>query len=325
MVSINRTLTERTFLIVMDPITEILSKYTFAEDQPVALLRESSDNIVYVVGNTEKRILRVGKKTALTEVAFEHEVLERLKNNSVPVPAWVLTKSGDVCAQTIDGRVAVVFGNVRGYHASFDSEYTTSDHAFSAGRTLGLIARSGENFVPRHSRTRTVYSELERALTHEKEISTNLEGGAQFIKEVRSIIELTKQCVTPEGLLHNDYRPGNVFFSDQENISGVIDFDWSCMGPLIKDVAHGAMEWSFQDGESEPNQETFNSFISGYNSSAKHPFTDQVEIYLWAMQAALADTATFFCDRLNTDSSIRRISSSFMYRKYLYFSNRYNQ
>ena len=309
----------------MDPITETLSKYSLAENEPVALLRESSDNIVYMVGNTDKKILRVGKKTALTEVAFEHDVLERLENNSVPVPAWVLTKSGDICAQTTDGRVAVVFGNVPGYHASFDGELSTNKHAFSAGQILGLIARAGEDFVPQHSRTRTVYSELEKALTHEKEISTYLEGGAQFIKEVRSIIELTKRYVTPEGLLHNDYRPGNVFFSDPENISGVIDFDWSCMGPLIKDVAHGAMEWSFQDGESEPNQETFSRFISGYNSSAKRPFTDQVEIYLWAMQAALADTATYFCDRLGTDSSIRRVSSSFMYRKFLYFSSKYTQ
>ncbi|MBP6868841.1 MAG: phosphotransferase [Candidatus Pacebacteria bacterium] len=307
----------------MDEIEKVISEYQLAEHAPCILLRESSDNRVYTAGSTNKKILRIGKKLSVPEIHFEHQALRTLEEKAVPVPKLILTKSGDIYVETVEGEVAVMFSFVEGYHANFDGEVPISEHTFTAGATLGMIAKAGEDFIPEHARARTVYSELERALTLRNEIETSLEGGAQLIEEIKSILELTKETTSPYGLLHNDFRPGNVFFADPKTVSGVIDFDWSCMGPLIKDLAHGAMEWSFKDGESAPNQEAFDNFIAGYNSTAIHSFTDMREIYLWTTQSALADTATFFCDRLNTDSTVRKLSSSYMYRKYLYFSDKY--
>lgn len=310
-------------MMYMDEIEKVISEYQLAENAPCVLLRESSDNRVYAVGSTDKKILRIGKKLSVPEIHFEHQVLRTLEDNGVPVPKWILTKSGDIYVETAEGEVAVMFGFIDGYHAGFDNEHRVLEHAFTAGAMLGMMTKAGEDFIPEHARARTVHSELERALTLRNEIETSLEGGAQLIEEIKSILELTKENTSPDGLLHNDFRPGNVFFSDPKTVSGVIDFDWSCMGPLIKDLAHGAMEWSFKDGESMPNQEAFDNFIAGYNSTAIHSFTDMREIYLWAMQSALADTATFFSDRLNTDSTIKKVSSSYMYQKYVYFSDKY--
>lgn len=301
-------------------IESIISNYKIGEQEPVVLLRESSDNRVYVIGDTNRKILRIGKKLSVPEIFFEHEVLTTLRDSGVPVPEWAVTKSGDIYVETAEGEVAVMFGFIDGYHAGFDNEDSMAVHAFSAGATLGKIARTGEGFVTKHSRTRTAYSELERALTHRRELEESLEGGVELIQGIERIIELTKEQDTPFGLLHNDFRPGNVFFSDPETVSGVIDFDWSCMGPLIKDLAHSAMEWSFKDGANGPDEVAFSNFIAGYNSTASNAFTDLKEIYLWAAQSALADTATFFCDRLNTDSAIKKVSSSYMYQKYLYLT-----
>lgn len=309
----------------MTVLAEIVSKYIQVEQLPVTLLRESSDNRVYAVGNTDKKILRIGKKLSAPEIFFEHEVLTTLKSSGVPVPEWVVTKFGDIYVETAEGEVAVMFGFVDGYHPGHDNKDSIAEHAFTAGATLGMIARAGESFVSEHSRARTVYSELERALTYRKELEESLEGGVEIIQEIEKIIELTKEHGGSFGLLHNDFRPGNVFFSDSKTVSGVIDFDWSCMGPLIKDLAHGAMEWSFKDGANGPDENAFSNFIAGYNSTASNTFTDLKEIYLWAAQSALADTATFFCDRLNTDSTIKKVSSSYMYQKYLYFSDKYGE
>lgn len=309
----------------MDEIEKVISEYQLAENAPCILLRESSDNRVYAVGCTDKKILRIGKKLSVPEIHFEHQTLRTLRDSGVPVPEWVVTKSGDIYVETAKGEVAVMFGFIDGYHAGFDNEHLVSEHALTAGAMLGKIARAGESLEPLNARIRTVYSELERALTHRRELEESLEGGAQLIEEIKNVLELTKQSGSPRGLLHNDFRPGNVFFSDPKTVSGVIDFDWSCMGPLIKDLAHGAMEWSFKDGANGPNEDAFKNFIAGYNSTASNPFTDLKEIYLWATQSALADTATFFCDRLNTDSTIKKVSSSYMYQKYLYLSDKYRE
>lgn len=304
----------------MDILERTLLKYFPSNTESVELLRESSDNRVYVIGNANRKILRVGKKLSVPEIFFEHEVLTTLRGSGVPVPEWVVTKSGDIYVETVEGEVAVMFGFMDGYHAGFDNENSMTEHAFTAGATLGKIAKAGEDFIPEHARARTVYSELERALTHRRELEESLEGGVELIQTIENFIELTKEHDGSFGLLHNDFRPGNVFFTDPKTVSGVIDFDWSCMGPLIKDLAHGAMEWSFKDGANGPDEVAFKNFIAGYNSTASNPFTDLKEIYLWAAQSALADTATFFCDRLNTDSAVRKVSSSYMYQKYLYFS-----
>lgn len=118
-----------------------------------------------------------------------------------------------------------------------------------------------------------------------------------------------------------NYRAGNVFFKNDDEISGVIDFDWSCIGPQIKDLALGALEWSCADGRVEPNPIIFDAFLDGYNSVSSQKVSKDKELYAWVMFAALSDTATYLCDRLSAGEIKKKISCSYMYQKYLHFSN----
>jgi len=107
------------------------------------------------------------------------------------------------------------------------------NQAYAAGKNLALLHNIGLNFKSDLPRKRNIFSELKRALGKNKIFISGLEGGKEFIKQVEDAIEFGKKDESIKGLIHNDYRPGNVIFKSDTEISGVIDFDWSCNGPII--------------------------------------------------------------------------------------------
>ncbi|MFA5187778.1 MAG: phosphotransferase [Patescibacteria group bacterium] len=302
-------------------VFEILIYYELSENGPVHIMRESGDNKVYLIGEKDKKILRVSKRLPIEDVQFEYEVLKHLANNNFPVPVWVKTKEGALYASIAGVAVAVMFEFLEGYHAPVNKDILPAiEQAHSAGRALGSMAEIGKTFKSSSFRRRNIFSELERVLQNEEIFKNDFEGGDTFVEQVKQVIKFGQEAQTSIGLIHNDYRSGNVFFKNDNEISGVIDFDWSCIGPHIKDLGLAVLEWSFSDGQTEPDFTVFDAFLDGYNSISTQKYTKGKELYLWIMFAALSDASTYFCDRLNQPNLVKDISSSHMYQKYLFFS-----
>ena len=277
---------------------------------------------MYLVGNKDKTILRVSKRLPVGDVIFEYEALQHLYSGGFSVPAWIKTKDGEVYASIYDSGVAVMFDFLEGYHAKIDKDNVpTAEQAYTAGRALGSIAEIGTSFNPSSSRKRNIFVELERVIQYEDVFKKDFEGGEVFVEQVKQAIVFAQESDSAIGLIHNDYRPGNVFFKNDNEISGVIDFDWSCIGPTMKDLALGVLEWSFPDGRTEPDINIFDAFLSGYNSVSKTTYVKNKVLYAWIMFADLSDTSTYFCDRLEDPNSTKRILTSYMYRKYLFYKN----
>lgn len=304
----------------MDKIIETLKNYDLAEISPVSLLRESGDNEVFVVGEKEKKILRISKRLPIEDIKFEYEATKRLSDGGVIVPQWVMTKAGDFYT-TIDGKVAVLFDFLNGHHIEVDKDHLpTKEQAYNAGRGLGLMSNAAASFTSSSPRKRNIFTELERAVALIDVFSEQFEGGKDFVEQVKKAITFGKNQTEIEGFIHNDYRPSNVFFNEKDEFAGIIDFDWSCAGPVIKDLALAVVEWSFPDGATEPDFEVFDSFLNGYNSVADKKWIKE-ELYPWIRFATLSDAATYFCDLADDPTSTKRIIKSYMYRKYLFFSN----
>ena len=306
----------------METVQKILNQYDIPEVSPIEMVRESGDNNVYLIGEKNKKILRVSKRLPIKDVRFEYEALQYLSFNNLPVPGWVKTKDGNFYASTDGFDVAVMFDFLEGYHAHIDKDnLPTKEQAYAAGHTLASMAEIGKTFKPSSSRRRNVFVELERVLQNEETFKKDFEGGEVFVEQVKEVIKFGREDESPVGFIHNDYRSGNVFFKNDKEISGVIDFDWSCIGPIIKDLALGVLEWSFPDGKAEPDFTIFDAFLDGYNSVVKEKITKESTLYSWIKFAALSDTATFFCDRLASPDLKKKITRSYMYKKYLFFNS----
>lgn len=306
----------------METLQKVLNQYDIPEVSPIEIVRESGDNHVYLIGEKNKKILRLSKRLPIGDVRFEYEALWYLYLNNLPVPRWVKTKDGNFYASTDGFKVAVMFDFLEGYHAHIDKDnLPTKEQAYAAGYTLASIAEIGKTLKPSSPRRRNVFVELERVLQNEETFKKDFEGGEVFVKQVKEAIKFGREDESPVGFIHNDYRSGNVFFKNDKEISGVIDFDWSCIGPIIKDLALGVLEWSFPDGKTEPDFIIFDAFLDGYNSVVKEKITKESTLYSWIKFAALSDTATFFCDRLASPDLKKKITRSYMYKKYLFFNS----
>jgi len=304
----------------MEEIQKILTAYKLVETSPVYLLRESSDNKVFVVGEKDKKILRISKRLPVEDIRFEFEAVQYLSQKGLPLPTWELIKSGDF--YTINnGMVAVMFSFLKGHHIRVDRDHLpTIIQAFNAGKGLGLMSNEAAKFISSVPRQRNIFSELSRAVALSDVFIKNFEGGEKFVKEAKAAIDFAQKQKETIGFIHNDYRPSNVFFNDSDDIVGIIDFDWSCWGPVIKDLALAIMEWSFPDGRAEPDFIVFDSFLNGYNSAAKTKWQKDKKLYSWIKFAALSDAATYFCDLAEDLNSNKRTIKSYMYQKYFFFS-----
>lgn len=305
----------------MEEIKKALNNYNLDEVTPVTLLRESGDNFVYVIGEKNKKILRISKRLPIEDIKFEYEATEFLSKGNVVVPKWMMTKSGDFYT-LIDGNVAVVFDFLEGHHIEVDKDYLPSQiQAYNAGKGLGLMSNASIGFISTFPRQRNIFSEFERVISISEVFTNKFEGGREFVDQVKKAIQFSKNQNESVGFIHNDYRPGNVFFNNNNELTGIIDFDWSCIGPVIKDLALAIVEWSFPDGATEPDFKIFDSFLDGYNSVSNYKWKKDERLYSWIKFATLSDASTYFCDLADDPNSTKRIIKSYMYRKFKFFSD----
>ena len=71
----------------------------------------------------------------------------------------------------------------------------------------------------------------------------------------------------PKGFIHADIFPDNVFFHENE-VSGIIDFYFSCTDILSYDLAIAVNAWCFDDDKIF-SKEKYQSLLDGYNSQRK--------------------------------------------------------
>lgn len=305
----------------MRGIEELLKEYAISDANSAELLRESADNIVYTVGKNNKSILRISKRLSVKELEFEFAAIEYLAKNGFPVPVWIKTRDGKISIRDNEAAV-VVFGFLDGYKAKSDkNNLPNRNQCRTAGINLALLHNLGLNFRTDFTKKRNVFTEFERAIKRRDVFMGQFESGREFMGQVENAVKLARESKETNGLIHNDFRPGNVIFKNDGRISGVIDFDWSCYGPIIKDLALAVAEWSFPDGRTEVDWELFDSFLEGYNSIAENKYEKGRLLYFWIEFAMLSDACTYFCDLADDKILGNKVIKSYMYKKYIYFSN----
>lgn len=301
---------------------EILSRYGI-HTSDITLLRETEYNAVYLVHHTPAKVLRIGYRLRQEDVQFELDLIAFLNVAKVPIAMWNRTTDGAAFVFEPSVYTAVLFDHIEGFHPRADRELLPNhEQACTGGKALALIHNAGKTFTTTAQRKRTIYSELERALGAKHILREQYYGGEEFISAIQSSLLFAQRYQFSPTIVHNDYRVHNVFFSSDVHINAVIDFDWSCVGPAVKDVAHAVLEWSFPDGRPEHNTALLEAFLSGYNSAAQDKVVYDQDFIDWVKFSALSDAATYFCDRLCAETLEKKISRSYMYKKFCYFNER---
>jgi len=290
------------------------------------LLKESPDNFIYTVfiDNIKTYVLRVSKRPLGEDVLFEIDSLIKLSLRGAPVIVPEKLINNEYYKLIDKSGICVLFKYIEGEHELVDKNNKPRiERVKSSGAALGVLHNSSFNLIIGKRKGRNIYTELDRVLRNENKIRLVFNNPDEFIVNVKKYINWAKNQKVDHGLINNDYRPSNVFFL-QDKVSTILDFDWSCLGPYIKDVALGAVEWSYPDGSSIPWRDVYGKFIDGYNSISKIKITDVDSLYKWSAFACLSDASTYFSDLASEhDQSMDKLNmNSYMYSKFKYFKGK---
>lgn len=202
------------------------------------------------------------------------------------------------------------------YGTSFDVEQISEKMAFNAGAMLARFHNAAKCFDIPPLPNRKLESELLRAINLKDKLQNKYTNGTDFISIVEHLLQSEFLKTSGICIIHNDFRVQNVLFQG-EDISAILDFDWSCVGNPLKDLGHALVEWSFPDG-GKFNQKIFKSFLKGYIGTNTSVDIDALKY--WIEFSCISDTATYLCDTINDMPSGGKILS-WMYGKYLFFNS----
>jgi homoserine kinase type II len=211
-----------------------------------------------------------------------------------------LAAHGFPSATPIADREGRLLGEIRGKPAAIVGFLTglsvrrpTVDHCREAGRGLAWLHEAGQGFAGRrendlgHGLWPAMFAGLKAEADALKPGLADLVAG-----DVARIAACWPRGL-PEGVIHADYFPDNVFFRGRE-FAGAIDFYFAACDALAYDLAIALNAWCFEPDGSF-NLTAARALVAGYES--RHPLSreERAALPILAHGAALR----FFLTRLH--------------------------
>ena len=179
------------------------------------------------------------KRVRETDLPFFLNLMEHLSGRGLNCPQPVKNRDG-VALGRLSGRPAVIVTFLDGYSIHHPEPL----HCAELGRALARLHLAGADFfMTRPNRLsvsdwRPLFSPY---AARANEVETELRA---LIESELSVLERDWPRDLPEGVIHADLFPDNVFFLG-DRISGLIDFYFACTDALAYDLAICLNAWCF--------------------------------------------------------------------------------
>ncbi|MSP67188.1 MAG: homoserine kinase [Alphaproteobacteria bacterium] len=180
------------------------------------------------------------KRVARADLPFFLALMEHLARQGVPCPLPVKARDGQALHE-LSGRPAVIISFLKGLWP----RRIANHHCAEVGRALAGMHLAGQGLALRRENAlglegwQRLYAGCrERA----DEVAADL---ARTIGAELAALAGAWPRALPEGVIHADLFPDNVFFQ-QERLSGLIDFTFACNDFLAYDIAVCLNAWCFE-------------------------------------------------------------------------------
>lgn len=215
-------------------------------------------------------------------VAFDHRFMEHLARRDVPTPLAVCARSGS--------RWAVVSGDtyeLYPYRPGRPHDRRSLGEIRAAAAALAGFHIAAASFDPPPGKEWPRYDDPAQVRAGLEEMSDELAdagvhgpGRAYLDAQLEVIERLLPDSVyhaLPKHVIHGDFHPANVTFTDDGQIAGIWDMDWCTVQPRIRDVADGLIFFGgVRDGDVDsadirkltrtwlPDTDRFAAFLGAY-------------------------------------------------------------
>jgi homoserine kinase type II len=232
------------------------------------------------------------KRVAAGDVPFFLALMEHLAKRGITCPQPVKNRKGEALGK-LCGRPAAIVTFLDGMWI----RRPDSHHCAALGEALARMHLAGADFPKKRKNALSVggwrplfEKAADRADTVQRDMRVTIE------KELAHL-EKTWPDSLPQGVIHADLFPDNVFFLGQK-LSGLIDFYFACTDTIAYDVAICLNAWCFEPDRSY-NVTKGRDLLSAYIKKRPLSAAELEALPLLARGAALRFLLTRLVDWLN--------------------------
>jgi homoserine kinase type II len=277
-----------------EDLTKFLSDYDLGELRSSKGIAEGVENSNFLVHTTAGYFILTlyEKRVAAGDLPFFLGLMEHLAARGLTCPQPVKNRCGEVLG-TVAGRPAAIVTFLDGVWIRRPS----AAHCDAVGQALARLHLAGSDFPMQRKNALSVQGW--RPLY---EACRDRADGVQ--PELRDLLareldhlEAAWPCNLPQGVIHADLFPDNVFFLS-EKLSGLIDFYFACTDAFAYDVAICLNAWCFESDHSY-NVTKGRALLNGYAMTRMLSDAELGALPLLARGAALRFLLTRLVDWLD--------------------------
>ena len=232
------------------------------------------------------------KRVAAGDVPFFLALMEHLHSRGITCPQPVKDRNGTTLG-TLCGRPAAIVTFLDGMWM----RRPDADHCSAVGEALARMHLAGADFAGRRRNALSV-TDWRPLFEQAAERADGVQHGMRAAIETElDQLEKVWPHDLPQGVIHADLFPDNVFFLG-DRLSGLIDFYFACTDTLAFDVAICLNAWCFEPDHSY-NVTKGRNLLTSYVKSRPLSDAERDALPLLARGAAMRFLLTRLVDWLN--------------------------
>ncbi|HEX3859068.1 MAG TPA: homoserine kinase [Pseudolabrys sp.] len=279
--------------VTAEDLGRFLAGYDIGELLAYKGIAEGVENSNFLVhtGTGNYILTLYEKRVAAGDLPFFLGLMDHLASHGVICPQPIKNKKGGVLGK-IASRPAAIVNFLDGMWIRRPS----SAHCAAVGDALAKLHLAGADFSGKRPNALSVGSF--RALYEQaKDRSDSVRPGlGDFIAKELDTLEKSWPRALPQGVIHADLFPDNVFFLG-DKLSGLIDFYFACTDTLAYDVAICLNAWCFEPDHSY-NVTKGRALLKAYDKARSLSADERAALPMLARGAALRFLLTRLVDWL---------------------------
>jgi homoserine kinase type II len=232
--------------VTADDLNEFLAGYAIGGLLSYKGIAEGVENSNFLVHTSAGNFILTlyEKRVAEKDLPFFLALMEHLAARGLTCPQPVKNRQGGLLGR-LAGRPAAIVTFLDGLWM----RRPTAAHCAAVGEALARLHLAGKDFPMKRANALGMTS-WRGLYEHAKVRGDSVREGlcAEIAKEL-GVLENSWPRDLPEGVIHADLFPDNVFFLGEE-LSGLIDFYFACIDTLAFDVAVCLNAWCFEPDHS---------------------------------------------------------------------------
>lgn len=301
--------------VTAEDLTRFLADYDLGELLAYKGIAEGVENSNFLIHTLRGNYILTlyEKRVAAGDLPFFLALMEHLASHGIICPQPVKNKKNGVLGK-IAGRPAAVVTFLDGMWI----RRPAASHCAAVGEALAKLHLAGESFAMKRANALSVDS-WRSLFDQAKDRADGVKSGLRATIE-EELVKLEKFWPRdlPQGVIHADLFPDNVFFLG-DKLSGLIDFYFACTDTLAYDVAICLNAWCFESDHSY-NVTKGRALLKGYAKSRALDTAEKKALPLLARGAAMRFLLTRLVDWLAVpEGALVRPKDPFEYFRKLRF------